>query len=81
MAIKNWHGGKVVLVWFIGLGIGGPLFGFAVADLYPFTMVLLGVAVALVVTPLVVIWKWLGAQEKKNTGPPTTWIAPPPNSP
>ncbi len=72
MAIKNWHGGKVVLVWFVGLGIGGPLFGFAVADLSPFTMVLLGVAVALVVTPLVVICKWFGALEKMISEPPTS---------
>ena len=59
----------MVLVWFVGLGIGGPLIGFAVEDLYPFTMVLLGLGVALAVTPLVVIWKWLNAQDKKNTRP------------
>ena len=69
MAIKNWHIGKVVLVWVVGLGIGGPLFGFAVGDLYPFTMVLLGLAVVLLVTPSVVIWKWFGGRESNNPPP------------
>ena len=72
MAIKNWHGGKVALVWVVCLGIGGPLFSFAVEDMYPLTMVLLGVAVTLLATPLVVSWKWFGAQEKNMPKVPAT---------
>ncbi len=67
--VRNWHIGKVVLVWVLGLGIGGLLIGFAVEDLYPFTIVLLGLGVALAGAPFVVIWKWLNAQDKKNTRP------------
>ncbi len=69
MAIRNWHIGKIVLVWLVGLGIGGPLFGFAVGDLNPLTMALLGLAVALLVTPLVVIWKWFSGRERNNPSP------------
>ena len=69
MAIKDWHIGKIVLVWLAGLGIGGPLFGFAVGDLNPFTALLLGVAVALLVTPLVVIWKWFSGRESNDPPP------------
>ena len=72
MAIKNWHGGKLVLVWVVGL-LGYPLLRFVIEEARPDTgagvvlvYVVLGLAVALLVTPLVVSWKWFSAREKKN---------------
>ncbi len=81
MAIKNWHGGKLVLVWVVFVVPGFllmPLWGLVIDNAWyagvggrdmVIVLVLLGLAVALLATPLVVSWKWFSSREK-NTGPP-----------
>lgn len=67
MAIRNWHYGKIILLWVWGLllvvlslnvleSVGNFLIGF------PLIGVIVGIPVAL----SVITWKWLSGKENNN---------------
>jgi hypothetical protein len=71
MAIKNWHGGKLVIVWIVALGIAwfGMETARALDDMRVSEPVIIGAFLLLMIGPaagaLVVTWKWLSGKERQ----------------
>ena len=65
MAVRNWHFGKIVLMWAWGVVLVAVTFQLVErTEHFVFGFTLIGVLIAIPVTLSVITWKWLSGKEQ-----------------